>query len=62
MKIVIDEQRCMGNGVCASVLPAVFGVTDEGVAELLAEPDDATWDVVREAERLCPTQAISIEP
>jgi ferredoxin len=42
--------------------PEVFEVRDDGFLYILNEtPDDSLRDKVLEAERLCPTQAITVE-
>ncbi|MEB3034279.1 ferredoxin [[Mycobacterium] nativiensis] len=31
MRVVADRDKCMGNGLCEAVHPAVFAVGDDGV-------------------------------
>ncbi|MFD7492216.1 ferredoxin [Streptomyces sp. NPDC059832] len=62
MQISIDRDRCIGAGQCALTAPKVFTQDDDGFSELLpgyeAALDGAT---VKEAVRVCPVQAISLD-
>jgi ferredoxin len=61
MKIVINEDRCTGLGICESIAPAFFEVGDDGALVLLRdkfiESDRAD---IEEAVRSCPTLALSV--
>lgn len=60
MKVVVDEDRCRGHGVCCSTCPEVFGLTDEGYSEVLvAEVPDDLAESANEAVLNCPERAIS---
>ena len=62
MRIVVDYDRCTGNGVCQSAAPGFFEVQDDGSLEVLAEQvDGAHLNEVREAVVGCPTEALSLE-
>jgi ferredoxin len=62
MKINIDKSRCIGAGQCALTAPKVFTQDDDGFSELLPDHEDALdGATVREAVRVCPVQAITIE-
>ena len=60
MKVSIDEQRCRGHGVCTTLCPDVFSLTDEGyaVAITTAVPADSEAATL-EAMQCCPEQAIT---
>ncbi len=60
MKVSIDEQRCRGHGVCTTLCPDVFSLTDDGYAVAISTtvPTDLVA-VTREAIRCCPEQAIT---
>ncbi|MET1074486.1 MAG: ferredoxin [Umezawaea sp.] len=62
MKIIADVGRCVGAGQCVLTEPAVFDQSeDDGtVLVLVDEPEGAQLDHVREAVRICPSQAISL--
>ncbi|HTX98228.1 MAG TPA: ferredoxin [Mycobacterium sp.] len=60
MKVWVDDQRCRGHGVCITLCPEVFSLTDDGYAvatssEVPIQLEAAT----REAIDCCPEQAIS---
>jgi ferredoxin len=61
MKIVVNEDRCTGLGICESIAPAFFEVGDDGALVLLrdkfSESDRAD---IEEAVRSCPTLALSV--
>jgi ferredoxin len=60
-KIEVDWGLCESNGVCMGVIPAVFQLEDDDTLTLLQEevtPDNE--ELVLEAIRQCPRQAISI--
>ncbi len=60
MKVWVDDQRCRGHGVCVTLCPDVFSLTDDGYAvsiesDVPTELESAT----QEAIQCCPEQAIS---
>ena len=58
MKVSVDDQRCRGHGMCLTLCPDVFSLTDDGYAESM--PDVPTeLEAAREAIECCPEQAIS---
>jgi ferredoxin len=60
MKVTVDADRCRGHGVCVSLCPEVFSLTDDGYS--VADTDDVPVDsqaVAREAIECCPEQAIT---
>lgn len=62
MKIVIDLETCQSNALCMSVAPDVFDVRDDGFLYILNDsPGEDRRAAVREAARVCPTQAITVE-
>ncbi len=58
MKAFVDQDACIGCGMCEGICPAVFRMNDDGKAEAYAEGDDAA---VQEAIDGCPVGAISRE-
>jgi ferredoxin len=60
MIVTIDDDRCRGHGVCCSLCPEVFTLTDDGYAEVRTPevPPDLEADV-RSAVRRCPEHAIT---
>jgi ferredoxin len=60
--VSIDPLICACTGYCVEVVPAVFDLTDDGPTVVLdPHPPLDLLDQVREAETLCPTQAIRVE-
>lgn len=59
MRIEVDYDVCDGNALCMGAAPEVFQVDEHGSLHVLAdEPREQLWDDVRQAELVCPTQAI----
>ena len=59
MKVWVDDQRCRGHGVCVTLCPAVFGLTDDCYSEAISSDVPAEFEAAtREAIELCPEQAI----
>jgi ferredoxin len=60
MKVSVDEDKCAGHGMCLTLCPEVFEMTDDGWAvakpgEVPAELESAAKDAIAN----CPEQAIS---
>ncbi|MEU4423379.1 ferredoxin [Actinoplanes sp. NPDC024001] len=60
--VSVDRQKCCGAGQCVLLAPDVFDQgEDDGIVVLLdPEPDPPQHGMVREAEAVCPTSAITI--
>lgn len=57
MKVRVDQDKCIGCGLCTSLAESVFAFNDDGKAEVVAvTPDDA--DAVDSAIASCPVEAI----
>ena len=60
MKAIVDENLCIGCGICEAVCPDVFELVD-GIAKVKTTPVPATAeDECREAAEGCPVEAISL--
>ncbi|HUH68928.1 MAG TPA: ferredoxin [Mycobacterium sp.] len=60
MRVSVDDQRCRGHGVCMTLCPEVFSLTDDGYAVAIASDVPTELDAAtREAIESCPEQAIS---
>lgn len=55
-KAKVDEEACIGCGLCNASHPDIFEINDEGKAAVVAEGDDAD---VEDAIQSCPVGAIS---
>lgn len=60
MKVTVDEDRCRGHGMCLTLCPEVFRMTDDGYT--IADPEevpDGLEEAAKDAIADCPEQAIS---
>lgn len=60
MKAYVDE-NCIGCGLCTSLCPEVFQMTDEQVAVASQRVSAGMEDTVAEARENCPVDAIHTE-
>jgi len=63
MKVIIDKEKCIGCGACASIEPSVFNVSPED-NKAGVNPSGCTDDKLdncREAANVCPTGAITVK-
>ncbi|WP_193047023.1 ferredoxin [Mycolicibacterium baixiangningiae] len=59
MKVTVDEDRCRGHGMCLTLCPEVFQMTDDGYA--IADPAEVPGGLeesAKDAIANCPEQAI----
>jgi ferredoxin len=59
MKVKVDEDRCAGHGMCLTLCPEVFSMTDDGWA--VADPSEVPAGLegaAKDAVINCPEQAI----
>jgi ferredoxin len=60
MKVSVDDQRCRGHGMCLTLCPEVFSLTDDGYAVAITSDVSTELEAAtREAIECCPEQAIS---
>lgn len=55
------NENCIGCGLCNSICPQVFTMTDEGVATAKNEIATDLEDSVHQAADSCPVDAIEVE-
>lgn len=55
------NENCIGCGLCSSICPQVFTMTDEGVATANSHISQAQGELVQEAADNCPVEAIEVE-
>ncbi|MBX9640048.1 MAG: ferredoxin [Mycobacteriaceae bacterium] len=61
MRIEVDWDLCESNAVCMGIAPDVFLLGDDDMLTVLQpEVTPENEDLIREAVRQCPRQAISI--
>jgi ferredoxin len=59
MKVTVDEDRCRGHGMCLTLCPDVFHMTDDGYS--VADPSQVPAGLeagAQDAIENCPEQAI----
>ncbi len=62
MKVKVDKDLCIGCGACQALVPDVFEIGDDGLAEVkVSEVNDNLKEDTTDAIDNCPTQAISEE-
>jgi len=62
MKVKIDKTLCTGCSLCASDLPEVFEMGDDGLAKVIQEnPGQELVDKTKETVDVCPATAIIVE-
>jgi ferredoxin len=61
MKVVVDQDLCMGCGVCEIIAPEIFELGDELHAIVILDPISEKYRlIVEEAIAECPEVAIKI--
>jgi ferredoxin len=61
MKITADREVCISAGNCVMAADAVFDQDEDGIVVLLVDDvPDGEEDHVREAVKLCPSQALRL--
>jgi len=61
VKITADTDLCIGAGNCVMVAAEVFDQDDDGIVVLRHETvSDSELEHVREAVKLCPSQALKL--
>jgi ferredoxin len=60
--VIVDMDLCDGHGQCEFAAPAVFRLDDEGELHFDPSPPASERARVEQAVRLCPVQAIRLQP
>lgn len=62
MKVIVDHDECIGDGICENICPEVFELRDDGLAYVLTfEETPEILEKIEESIDECPTSAISME-
>ena len=63
MKVVVNQNNCIGCGACESICPEIFQINDEGLSSVIGTEEDFKnhEDEIRDAIDSCPTSAIEEE-
>ena len=59
MKALVNQELCVGCGLCVSMNPEVFLIEDNGLAKAVNETDDES--LLQDCIDSCPVSAISKE-
>ncbi len=60
MKIEIDRDGCIGCGQCAGLCPEVFEMAEDGLAQVIHQPDAADEEAAQAAADSCPVMVIHV--
>lgn len=62
MKVCVNQENCIGCGMCIDVCPEAFEYNSDAKSELKKDVNlDTLKDKVQEAQSVCPVDAIEIE-
>ena len=62
MKAIVDQDLCIGDGICADTCPEVFEMRDDNLAYVVVDDVPAGSEATaKEAKDACPTEAIKVE-
>ena len=56
--IKVDQNTCIGCGLCAGMCPDIFAINADGKSEAIAQTNETG---AKEAASACPVNAISVE-
>jgi ferredoxin len=60
VRVSVDAERCRGYGLCTTIAPELFTLTDGGFSMVTAEEvPTGSEEAVREAVHVCPERAIT---
>jgi ferredoxin len=61
MKVLVDQERCIGCGTCIHLCPEVFKWDDDKAVTYKDPVPEDVQDLCREASEVCPVEAIIIQ-
>ncbi len=61
MKATVDEETCIGCGLCAETCPEVFEMNDDKAQVKVSEVPEGAQETCKEAAENCPVEAIQVE-
>lgn len=60
VSVKVKQDECIGCGSCVAVCPEVFEIGDNGKSQV-KDPEGAGVDKIKEAEQICPVDAIIVK-
>lgn len=61
MKVCVDQDTCIGCGLCCGLCDSVFRINNDGKAEAFQDATENNKSEVQDAIDSCPVSAISWE-
>ena len=61
MKAHVDQDGCIGCGLCADTCPEVFRMDENGLAEAYGEVTQDNLAAAKDARDACPVSVITLE-
>ena len=61
MRVTVNEEECIGCGLCAETCPEVFELKDDKAIVKMEEVPEKLAESCREAAEECPVEAIQVE-
>ena len=61
MTVTVDEETCIGCGLCAETCPEVFEMNDDKARVKVDEVSEDVTETCKEATENCPVEAIQME-
>jgi ferredoxin len=59
-KLYVDEEECIGCGLCSEIAPGVFHLNEEGISQVIVSSEELQ-DSIQEAIDECPVECIHWE-
>ena len=62
MKVIVNQEACIGCGACQAICEDVFELNDDGLSTVkVEEVSEENTEAVNDAKESCPTGAIDTE-
>lgn len=62
MKVTVDQEVCIGCGMCIDICPEVFKFNEDSKSEVIPEANfEDLKEKAEEAKEVCPVDAIVVE-
>jgi ferredoxin len=61
MRVTVDEETCIGCGLCAETCPEVFEMNDDKALVKVDEVPENVMETCEEATENCPVEAIQMK-